>query len=153
MPDKNIERILKCIRGDIKDDLISAIDESDLSEEKKESLKSQLGDIKSCRSKPIDIEDVESVSSLSEVLDGTVSILTQEKCPSCKILKERLKDSAHVEFVDFDSDEGQRMSEGLDLKTVPSAYTHKDGSPVKCEIFSDEGSVVVVCDGETIKLI
>lgn len=147
------ERLLKCLRKDMKDELIKAIDESNVSEEKKEELKAQIDDIKSCRGKPIDLEDVESVSSLSDLdFDKTVSILVQDNCPTCKILKERLRENVNVKFVDFDSDEGKSVSEELNLATVPSAFMEKDGSRVKCDLFNDDDSVIATCDGDTIPL-
>ena len=149
----DVEYILKCIGGGVKVDLIKIVDESDISDEKKKELKTQIRAIRSCRGKPLEIEDVESISSLSEVLDGTVYIMSQDKCPSCKSLKERLKDSSGAEFIDLHSVEGERIAKKLDIKTVPSAYTYKNGEPVACEIFTDGENVLVTCDGETIELV
>jgi len=46
-------------------------------------------------------------------------MLVSKDCPVCESAKEMIKDEGEVELVDIDSEQGKKIAEAFNVKTVP----------------------------------
>lgn len=150
MADK-VELLIKCMKKDLREDIVKSVQDSGMPEEKKEEIINQLEGVSVCRGQPIKLESVESIGSLSEVLDGTLSILVEDGCPECVKIKEKINPDK-VELVDITTAHGEKVTAALGSKLVPTAFTYKGGKPVKCELFSDKDQIIIKCGDKKVSV-
>ena len=81
-----------------------------------------------------------------------VLILTDDACDPCRQLKDLLRGTPGVRFLDLASPEADALLGDAAQVRIPMAFVRRGQEHTVCEIASDGRSCVLDCGGETLTL-
>lgn len=75
-------------------------------------------------------------------MTSKIRIFTSELCPPCQVLKDKLKDTNNIEFINVHSDQGYK--EAMEKRITGVPFAMKDGK--RCRIIDEGDGVSFDCE-------